>query len=178
MVGTCLWVTHGSLAALVDELQLLGVPALSGPSAPVVSQRPVFNSQPFSRTAPVESPQLLARLICDCRFLEAIVARNLISTWCTWWRVCVATRVVDVACRWHCSSCLQLALLFHPLWVRSFPLWLIFSPAVGPLFYFTVSIMHRVVLDLDHASRRSAHQPLSSGFLSMDHLLFHLGHVF
>ena len=25
-------------------------------------------------------------------------------------------------------------MLFHPLWVRSFPLWLLFSPAVGPLF--------------------------------------------
>ena len=47
-------------------------------------------------------------------------------------------------------------MLFRPLWVRSFPLWLLSSPAVGPLFsarsgsaFFSVaSIIHQVVLIL------------------------------
>ena len=130
-------------------------------------------------------------------FSGASAVGNLVSfsTWCTSLRVCVvplsctpasspSARFVGVACCWHCSSCLQLAMLFRPLWgplvhcACSFhPLWVrssqFFSPTVGPLFSLTVSVTLRVVLNLDHASRRSGPQPLSSGFLSGDHL----GHV-
>ena len=53
-----------------------------------------------------------------------------------------------LACSWLCS--------FYPQWVRSFPLWLLFSPAVGPLFSSrsgsalssVASIIHHVVLIL------------------------------
>ena len=55
MVGTCLCVTNGSFAALsdeldrdfdglIDEVQLLGFQALSGPTEPVVSLRLVATS--------------------------------------------------------------------------------------------------------------------------------------
>ena len=46
------------------------------------------------------------------------------------------------------------------------------SPAVGPLFSLAVSIAQRVVLNLDHASRRSGPRPLSFGFLSRHHPIF------
>ena len=49
---------------------------------------------------------------------------------------------------------------------------LLFSLAVGPLF----SVLFTRCCD--HASRRSGFQFLCSGFLSQDHPLFHLGHVF
>ena len=46
---------------LVDELQLLNLRALSGPSAPIVAERLVCpKSQPCSRVVPVESPQCSA----------------------------------------------------------------------------------------------------------------------
>ena len=41
---------------------------------------------------------------------------------------------------------------------------------MGPLFSLAVSITLRVVLNIDYTSRRSGPQPLSSGFLSQDHL--------
>ena len=63
-----------------------------------------------------------------------MLVRNLILAWCTLLRVCVATRVL-CACDFQLVSstlpavgtalfsCLQLAMLFHPVWVFSFPLW-------------------------------------------------------
>ena len=165
MVGTCLCVTNGSFAALsdelesasvsgqgsrclVDELQLLGFPALSGPSAPVVSLRPACHSC-CSRAASVESPQCSVDICVEDETVDSSGAssvRKLVSfsTRCTSLRVCVtplsctpasssSARLVGVGCCWHCSSGLQLAMLFQPLWVRSVPLWLLFSPAVGPL---------------------------------------------
>ena len=105
--------------------------------------------EPRSRAVPVESPQCSVHLCVEDEtvdFSGASAVRNLISfsTWCTSLRVCVtplsctpasssSARFVGGAC-WHCSSCLQLSMLFHPLWFRSFPPWLLFSPAVGPPF--------------------------------------------
>ena len=137
-------------------------------------------SQPRSRAVPCSVDMCVEDETVDSSGASAL--RNLVSfsTWCTSLRVCVtplsctpasssSARFVGVACCWHCSSCLQLAVLFHPLWVRSFPPWLLFSPAVGPLFSvlltrcgstlflslfrspfasFWTSIMHRVILDL------------------------------
>ena len=133
-------------------------------------------SEPRSRAVPVESPQCSVDLCVEDEtvdFSGASAVRNLISfsTWCTSLRVCVtlfsytlasssSARFVGGAC-WHCCSCLQLlyalspalgplfTVLFHPLWVRSFH---------------SFSIPLGVVLNLDHASRRSGPQPLSSGF--------------
>ena len=156
MVGTCLWLTHGSLAALVDDQQLLGLQALSGPSAPVVSQRPACPTRKLVRELhllSLGSDTCVKEQTTDSSNASAV--KNLISTWYTSLLVCVATRVVDVACCWRCS--------FQPLWVRSFSL--------------SVSITHRVVLNLDHASRRSGPRPLSSGFLSRDHPIYLLGRV-
>ena len=176
MVGTCLWLTHGSLAALVDDQQLLGLQALSGPSAPVVSQRPACPTRKLVRELhllSLRSDTCVTEQTADSSNASAV--KNLISTWYTSLLVCVATRVVDVACCWRGS--------FHPLWVRNS------RPAVGaallssfqPLwvrsFSLSVSITHRVVLNLDHASRRSGPRPLSSGFLSRDHPIFLLGRV-
>ena len=118
MVGTSLWLTHGSLAALVDELQLLGFQALSGPPAPVVSQRqacPTRNLVRELHLLSLRSDTCVKEQTVDSSNASAV--KNLISTWYTSLLVCVATRVVDVACCWRCS--------FHPLWVRSS------QPAVG-----------------------------------------------
>ena len=105
--------------------------------------------------------------------------RNLVSfsTQCT--SLCVRRLVGLYACDFQLVSSTLLAVgtalftrcgsallsSFHPLLVRSSHLLL------ALLFSFAVSIMYRVVLDLDHASRRSGLQILSSGFLSRDHPL-------
>ena len=122
----------GSLTTLVDERQLLGIQALSGPPAPVASQRLVCPTRNLVRELHLSSLRSHS-CVRDETFdsSSAFVVRNLISTWCTSLRVCVATRVV--ACRWHCP--------FQLLWVRSS------QPAVD------TALLHSS--HPDHASRRS-----------------------
>ena len=102
---------------LVDELQLLGFPALPGPSAPVVSQRLPATS--FESCTLFESPQCSVHMCVEDETVDpssASSVRNLVSfsTWCV---ACVRHSVVLHACVIIFGSlrrrCLLLALLFH-----------------------------------------------------------------
>ena len=112
--------------------------------------------QPRSRAVPVESPQCsvdtcvedLERFCCE----ELGLVLELVHIVARVRRLSSCTTASTSSARFR-RRCLLLALFF--------------SPAVGPLF--PASIMHRVVMDLDHASRCSGPQPLSSGILSRDH---------
>ena len=121
------------------------------------------SSQPRSRPVPVESPDCSVDTCVEDETVDSSgvsAVKNLIlfSAWCASSGVCVIltscvpassspARFVDVACCWHCSSCLQFAMHFHPQWVRSSQF---FSPAVGPLFPLAVSIAHRVWTSIIH----------------------------
>ena len=130
---------------LVDELQLLGFQALSE-SIGVCRLTTTVCHSCCSRAASVESPQCSVDTCVEDETVNSSGASavwNLIlfSAWCISLRVCHLAISGSLRRR-----CLQLAVLFHPLWIRSFPLWLLysaccwhcssqsFSPAVDPLF--------------------------------------------
>ena len=139
----------------ISILQLLGFPALFGHR-----RLSSYNdwSQPRSRAVPVESPQCSADMCVDdetVRLLGPFCCEELglpldlvhIVCACVTPSSCTAASsssapFVDIACCWHCS--------FHPLWVRSSQ--------------FSVSITLRVVLNLDHASRRSGPRSCIASF--------------
>ena len=154
---------------LVDELQVLAFPALSGLSAPVVSQRLVCSTRDLVRelhllslrsvlltraskmrlSAP-RAPLGMVHIVGRVRHLVRLRRHLGLAS-----STLPAVGIAQLACSWLCcftrcgSALSRCGCYFHPLWVRS---------------------SH----SLDHPSGRSGPQPLSSGLLSRGRL----GHVF